>query len=57
MEVINNYITSNQTNEQNKPFVVEELIQFIYSNMVGKSPNLRIHFKKYPEDNLVQIFT
>ena len=25
--------------------------------MVGKSPNLRIHFKKYPEDNLVQIFT
>ena len=49
MEVINNYITSNQTN--NVPFVVEELIQFIYSNMVGKSPNLRIHFKKYPEDN------
>ena len=29
MEVINNYITNNQTN--NVPFVVEELIQFIYS--------------------------
>jgi hypothetical protein len=51
MEDINEYLT------QNSEFNVESLIQHIYSKMPKKLSHQRIHYKKYSEDNLVQIFT
>jgi hypothetical protein len=42
---------------ENKVFDVTLLIQHIYSKMPGKLNHLRIHYKKYPDDKLVQIFT
>jgi len=55
MEEINTYLSDQQ--QLNQEFNVESLIKFIYSKMPRKSTHLRIHYKKYPEDNLVQIYT
>ena len=51
MEQINTYLS------EHSEFNVESLIKFIYSKMSKKQNHQRIHYKKYPEDNLVQLFT
>jgi len=51
MEDINAYLL------QNPEFNVESLIQYIYSKMPKRLNHQRIHYKKYSEANLVQIFT
>jgi len=51
MEDINNFLL------ENNEFNVEGLIKFIYSKIPKKPNHLRIHYKKYPEEDLVQIFT
>ena len=51
MESINTYLS------QQSQFNVEGLIKFIYSQMPKKSYHSRIHYRKYSEDNLIQIFT
>lgn len=43
--------------QQNQEFNVELLIQFVYGKMSKRLNHQRIHYKKYPEDNLVQVFT
>lgn len=51
MEDINAYLA------QHPEFNVESLIQHIYSKMSRKLSHQRIHYKKYSDDNLIQIFT
>jgi hypothetical protein len=51
MEDINTYLS------ENSEFNVESLIKFIYGKMPKKLNHERVHFKKYTEDNLVQLFT
>jgi hypothetical protein len=55
MDVITTYLDA--LKEDMAPFSVENLIKFVYSKMQYKNYHHRIHFKKYPEDNLVHLFT
>jgi len=51
MEVINLYLSNNPT------FNPDALIKHIYSQIPHKPYHHRLHYKKYPEHNLVQLFT
>lgn len=51
MEIIQNYLSSNPT------FNIDSLVKFIYSQIPNKPYHHRIHYKKYPEQNLIQLFT
>jgi len=55
MDKINTYIlsTKNDTNQ----FNVSSLIDFIYKQMPNKPYHNRLHYKKYENDKLVQLFT
>jgi hypothetical protein len=51
MDIIQTYLSSNPT------FNIDALVKFIYSQIPNKPYHHRIHYKKYPEHNLVQLFT
>ena len=51
MEDINAYLS------ENPEFNVESLIKFIYSKIPKRQYHQRIHYRKYEEDNLIQLFT
>jgi hypothetical protein len=51
MDQIQTYLSSNPT------FNIDALVKFIYSQIPNKPYHHRIHYKKYPEHNLVQLFT
>lgn len=51
MDQIQTYLSSNPT------FNIDSLVKFIYSQIPNKPYHHRIHYKKYPEQNLIQLFT
>jgi hypothetical protein len=51
MEIIQSYLESNPT------FNIDALIKYIYSQIPKKPYHHRLHYKKYPEHNLIQLFT
>ena len=51
MDIIQTYLSSNPT------FNIDALVKFIYSQIPNKPYHHRIHYKKYPEHNLIQLFT
>jgi hypothetical protein len=51
MDLISTYLSTNPT------FNPDALIKYIYSQIPHKLYHHRLHYKKYPEHNLVQIFT
>ena len=53
MEKIHTYILSTNTEQ----FNICSLIDFIYKEMQNKSYHNRLHYKKYENDKLVQLFT
>ncbi len=64
MELLNNYFKERQLSDEleknideEKEFNISELIQYIYSNMKFKDYHHRLHYKKYPEDKLIQLFS
>ena len=50
MNLINEYLTTNT-------FTIQSLIKYIYQNMPNKSYNHRLHYKKYENNGLIQLFT
>ena len=59
MDKINTYISStkNDHNNDTNQFNITSLIDFIYKQMQHKSYHNRLHYKKYENDKLIQLFT
>ena len=51
MNVIQDYLESNPT------FNIDTLIKYIYSQIPKKPYHHRLHYKKYPDHGLIQLFT
>ena len=51
MDIIQSYLESNPT------FSIDALVKYIYTQIPKKPYHHRLHYKKYPEQNLVQLFT
>ena len=53
MQQIIEYVSKNTTEQ----FTIQSLIDYIYKNMQHKSYHHRLHYKKYEEDKLIQLFS
>jgi len=53
MDILNNYMLSSKDDQ----FNISLLIEFIYKNMENKAYHNRLHYKKYENDSLIQLFT